>query len=53
MYFLLLHFREKVEGREVKTLNLPDQGHQGMKVCAGADLDALQLNRTERHLQGY
>lgn len=41
----------KVEGREVNTLNLPDQGHPGMRVCAGADLDDLELFRTERHLQ--
>ena len=41
----------RVEGREVNALNLLDQGHQGMKVCAGADLDDLELFRTKRQLQ--
>lgn len=41
----------KVGGREVNTLNLPDQGHPGMRVCAGADPDDLELFRTERYLQ--
>ena len=37
----------RVEGREVNALNLLDQGHQGMKVCAGADLDDLEKTAAE------